>query len=194
MTTESTGYVAKLDQADLRIHHLIMKGGRSYSRAVWRFVDFQRLMDNTIVYKSASWMCNLAGLRTTWQISCTTLVRDIVGNQVVKLDAALHLSDASSSHGLTISIGLIDAGGAEHVWETFEATNNQADLQFTATKLHADLKAAADSLMPNNVLTIYVKFKYVHRQLWEGSDHAALLQVCGSRMILSQNPDHNVQQ
>jgi hypothetical protein len=79
----------------------------------------------------------------------------------VRLSVGLTLSNLSLNSKLTISLGLLSADGSEHTWETYEASNYRKESVFVATKPHAELNAAASSLMPNGRLTIFVEIRNV---------------------------------
>jgi hypothetical protein len=139
MAAKSTGYSNKLDQVDLVLNKELQPNSRSsFFEVIWRLNNSPGKMNHsnyTDVYMSDSWIVDLPNLRTTWRISCSPRVRDIVGKHWVKLDVTLHLSDASSTHGFDISVGVLDDDGEEDIWETFEVTNDQEELLFTTAKL-----------------------------------------------------------
>ena len=164
MSSSSTNELnRKLANMNSSLHSRV---GEMDYQASWSIEDFPRLMrefDNGEAIKSKQFSIQLPGKdnNSLWTIRCFPKQVDDRGAETVVV--ALCLCSPDVILKVAISIGLLTKDGAEEIWK--EETHklyckkggNPETVQASTT--HAALRAAADRLLPDGRLHIYVKIR-----------------------------------
>ena len=135
-------------------------------QASWSIEDFPRLMrefDNGEAIKPKQFSIQLPGKdnNSLWTIRCFPKQVDDRGAETVVV--ALCLCSPDVTLKVAISIGLLTKDGAEEIWKEetqklyCKKGGNPETVQASTT--HAALRAAADRLLPDGRLHIYVKIR-----------------------------------
>ena len=164
MSSSSTNELnRKLANMNSSLHSRV---GEMDYQASWSIEDFPRLMrafDNGEAIKPKQFSIQLPGKdnNSLWTIRCFPKQVDDRGAETVVV--ALCLCSPDVTLKVAISIGLLTKDGAEEIWKEetqklyCKKGGNPETVQASTT--HAALRAAADHLLPDGRLHIYVKIR-----------------------------------